>query len=470
MKKAKIICTIGPSSSNIGTLRSMIRNGMNVARLNFSHGTHADHQANIMNIRKAADATKTPIAILQDLQGIKLRIGTVKNGSITLRQKNMVTLCAGKGTSAPEVLFIDYRHLLRDVKKGDRVLLDDGMIHLLVKGMDSSCLRAQVIEGGALTARKGVNFPDSDLRISSFTKKDRMDLDFGLKAGIDFVAVSFVRSASDILKVKRHMSKRKSPLPVIAKIEKPEAVKNIDHILEVSDGIMVARGDLGVEMSTEQVPVIQKILIQKANDAGKVVITATQMLESMTEHLRPTRAEANDVAGAIIDGSDALMLSAETSKGRYPAESVDMMRRIIENIEDSPQFRKILSEDVSGGNDYPYAAAHAAVRAAADISARAIVAFTSSGYTARLVSKFRPATPIIAFTINDRVERQLGLAWGVTPLLIRPIQQTDQMIMEVERQLVRNGFARKGHSVVIIASSPLSISGKTNFIKLHKIS
>lgn len=469
MKKAKIICTIGPSSGNPLVLRSMIKKGMNVARLNFSHGTHADHQTMFRNIRKAAGALKTPIAVLQDLQGIKLRIGPVRNGAITLKQRSTITMCAGKGVSTSEVLYIDYRNLLRDIKKGDRVLLDDGLILLRVKEKDSSCIRAHVIEGGGLTARKGVNLPDTDLRLSSFTRKDRMDLDFGLKMGVDFVAVSFVREARDVMKVKRYMAKQKASLPVIAKIEKPEAVKNIDDILEVSDGIMVARGDLGVEMSTEQVPVIQKILIQKANDAGKVVITATQMLESMTEHRRPTRAEANDVAGAIIDGSDALMLSAETSKGKYPAESVEMMRRIIENIEDSPQFRKILSEDVSGGNDYPYATAHAAVRAAADISARAIVAFTNSGYTARLVSKFRPATPILAFTIDERVERQLSLAWGVTPLLIRPIEQTDHMIREVEHQLVRNGFARRGDSVVIIASSPLSISGKTNFVKLHKL-
>lgn len=442
---------------------------MDVARFNFSHGSHESQRAAISEVRKVASAMKKPVAILQDLQGIKLRIGDVEKGKITLRERSTIALREGSNPSTLDTLFVRSRNLLRDIKKGDRVLIDDGLIQLRITKKENSCLRAVVLDGGELTARKGVNLPDSNLHLSSFTTKDRRDLDFGIKMGVDYVAVSFVRTAGDILKVKRHMAKKKYTVPVIAKIEKPEAVDSIDDILDVADGIMIARGDLGVEMDPEQVPIIQKILIQKANDTGKMVITATQMLESMTEHLRPTRAEANDVASAILDGSDALMLSAETSSGRYPAQSVLMMRKIIERTEDSPQFHKILNEDVTGGNDYPYATAHAAVRAAADITAKAIIAFTSSGYTARLVSKFRPAVPIFAFTINDRVERQLSLVWGITPLLIQPVLHTDRMIEAVERQLVRRKYARKGDSVVIVASSPLSISGKTNFIKLHKI-
>ncbi len=469
MKRAKIVSTIGPSSGNEKIIMAMMKEGLDVARLNFSHGSHKDHKRYIEIIRKCSKRSRKPVAILQDLQGIKIRLGKVDDGEIVLKKGKDIYLYGGEGISTEGSLYIRYRGLVRDMKKHDRVLIDDGLVMLKVVGKDKGKLRARVVEGGTVSNNKGVNLPDTGIRLSSFTEKDRKDLNFGIRAGVDYVAVSFVRTSSDIKKVKDHIKKRKKYIPVIAKIEKPEALSNIDAIIKTADGIMIARGDLGVEMKAEEVPMIQKDLIRKANSAGKVVITATQMLESMTGHLRPTRAEVADVANAVIDGSDALMLSGETAAGKYPVQSVRMMRRIIEQTErdltvESPMTRKeVLKED------YPHAVADAAVGAAYDVKARAIVAFTHSGYTAGLVSKFRPGTPIIAFTTSENVQRNLSILWGVDPKIMKPLKHTDEMIVEVERFLLKNRIVKKGDTVVIVASSPLSISGKTNLMKLHKI-
>jgi len=469
MKRAKCVCTIGPASGRADILSSMIRNGMDVARLNFAHGAHEEHKKYIKMIRQQSLALNKPVAVLQDLQGIKIRIGKVENGRIRLKTGSTVMLRKGKGLSTPACLYIDYPGLVRDLRKGDRVLIDDGLKLLRVTGRNKDEVSARVIEGGEITDKKGVNLPDTELKLSSFTPKDRKDLDLGIRMGVDYVAVSFVRRAKDVQEVKDYIERKGAKIPVIAKIEKPEALDHIDAILSAADGIMIARGDLGVEMNTEDVPMIQKKLIRMANQAGKIVITATQMLESMTGHLRPTRAEVTDVANAVLDGSDALMLSAETSSGRYPRQAVKMMARIIRKTETSLAIKGAWAEQGTRKTDEPYAVADAAVRAAQDIKARAIVAFTHSGYTARLVSKFRPSVPILAFATNDRVQRRLSLYWGVTPLMMRPHRHTDDMISEVEKRLLEMGEVKKGDTVVIIASSPLSTSGRTNLMKLHRI-
>ncbi|HEW81522.1 MAG TPA: pyruvate kinase, partial [Nitrospirae bacterium] len=393
MKKAKIICTIGPSTSSKKMLVSLIKAGMDVARLNFSHGTHDEHSQYIRHIRELSLELNKPVMILQDLQGIKIRIGKVAGGAIRIKKRQKIALKPGNNISTEDKLFISYDALLKDLKKGQRILLDDGLIQLRVTEKKEGLVIATVKEGGTLTANKGVNLPDTAISLIPFTDKDRDDLEFGIKNGIDAVALSFVLSHRDIITVKEWMKKRNVYIPIIAKIEKPEALLHIDPILEAADGIMVARGDLGVEVPQDEIPVIQKDLIRKANEWRKPVITATQMLESMREHARPTRAEITDVANAVIDGSDSLMLSAETSTGKYPLAAVRIMRKIIETTEKkiiigniSPDFFNKTSEERLSN-----ALADAAVKAADDVGAKCITAFTRSGFTALLLSKFRPS-------------------------------------------------------------------------------
>ncbi len=464
-RKAKIICTIGPASANREIISSLIKNGMDVARLNFSHGDHAAHQKSIELIRDISGKYDKPVAILQDLQGVKIRAGRIEGGAIELKKGGKLLLMPGDGIGNQDRIFISYPALLKDVKKGDGILLDDGLIQLAVIGKAINALRTKVIEGGTLRDRKGVNFPGLKLSVRSFTAKDKEDLLFGIHMGIDYVAISFVREAGDIRKVRDLLKRKNQHVPIIAKIEKPEALDNIDEILSEADGIMIARGDLGVEMPPEEVPLIQKGLIEKANNKGKTVITATQMLESMTEHLRPTRAEATDVANAVLDGTDALMLSAETATGNYPVETVRMMDRIIRHTE----YMKAGAASYTRGNTYAEATADAACRAAEDIDAKVLVAFTQSGFTARLLSKFRPGVPIIAFAPDEKIRNRGCIYWGVTPKIMKLPATTDEMISEVERLLVKEHIVRKGDSIVITSSSPLSTQGKTNFMKLHRI-
>lgn len=443
----------------------MIRRGMDVARVNFSHGSHDSHRKIIDLVRDGSRKFGRPVAILQDLQGIKIRTGMLRGGSIELRKGRTVSLFPGSAVGDENALYVSYPYLLKDARTGDRILLDDGLIQMRVTGKTRKSLTVKVLEGGILKERKGVNVPGMKITQKPFTDKDRRDLAFGLKMHVDYVAVSFVRSSIDIEIVREWMSEKGRNIPIIAKIEKPEALLNIDAILEVSDGIMVARGDLGVEVAPEEVPLIQKDLIDLANRRGKIVITATQMLESMTSHLRPTRAETTDVANAVIDGTDALMLSAETSVGNYPDAAFRMMDRIIRHTERS---QKITSSYVRG-NSYAEALAEAACGASADIGARVLVAFTRSGFTARLVSKFRPSVPIIAFTSDRTVLTQLSFYWGVVPQYMKPLSTIDQMLREVEKVLMREKIVRNGDRIVLIASSPLSTKRKTNFMKLHQI-
>lgn len=469
MRKAKIVCTIGPASSSREIIRGLIQNGMDVARLNFSHGDHGAHKKILSIIRRESLTQKKMVSILQDLQGIKIRVGDIEGGSTMLETGEDVLIYPGIGISSRRYLFISYPALLKDVKEGDVILLDDGLIKLMVVDKNKKALRAKVVEGGLLRSKKGVNLPASKTSLPAFTEKDRNDLEFGIKIGVDYVAISFVRSAEDI-KIVIDWAKNKNLTlpPLIAKIEKPEAIENINEIMDIADGIMVARGDLGVEMPTEKVPIIQKMLIDLANKKGRLVITATQMLESMTQHTRPTRAEATDVANAVLDGTDALMLSAETALGKYPVEALKMMDTIICYTEES-LLSKIQSVYQVGAT-FPEAIADGACKTAHSTGAKAIVVFTHSGFTARLVSKIRPHMPIIAFTPDENVLRRLQLYWGVSVRLIRhkDVENIDTRFMsEIEKALIKEKLAERGSSIVFVASSPFL--GKPNIIRLYKI-
>ncbi|OHE55243.1 MAG: pyruvate kinase [Thermodesulfovibrio sp. RBG_19FT_COMBO_41_18] len=464
-RKAKIVCTIGPASAKREVISSLIKKGMDVARLNFSHGDHDTHKKAIEFIRDISRRYRRPVAILQDLQGVKIRVGLIEDGAVELKKGRTLLLIPGEGIGNQKQIFISYPALIKDAKKGDRILLDDGLIQLSVLGKTQNALKSRVVEGGLLKDRKGVNLPGVKISAVSFTGKDQKDLLFGIDMNVDYVAISFVRDASDIRKVKEWLKHRKQQIPLIAKIEKPEALHNIEEILSEADGIMVARGDLGVEIPPEEVPLIQKELIDEANKRGKIVITATQMLESMTEHLRPTRAETTDVANAVIDGTDALMLSAETATGKYPVEAVRMMDRIIRYTE---RMKETESSYIRG-DIFAEATADAACRAAEDINAKALVAFTQSGFTARLLSKFRPKVPIIALTPDERIKNRVCLYWGVTPKIMKLPKTTDEMIENVEESLLKERIVKKGDRIVITSSSPLSTHGKTNFMKLHRI-
>jgi len=474
MRRAKIVCTIGPVTSSEKQLEALITAGMDVARLNFSHGDHASHGEAIKRIRKVSEKLKKEVSILQDLQGIKIRVGRLKGEKVKLEKGTGLTILKGDEEGDGKRIFIDYPWLIDDAKVGDFILLDDGLMKLEVTKKDKNSLGATVIEGGILKEHKGVNLPHMKISAPFFTEKDKKDLEFGITMDVDYVALSFVRTVTDAKTVKKWLSKRGTQIPLIAKIEKEEAIHNIDGILEEVDGIMVARGDLGVEMPLEEVPMFQKMLIEKANTNGRIVITATQMLESMTRHSRPTRAESTDVANAVIDGTDALMLSGETSAGKYPIEAVRVMDRIISYTEtamptQSAAHKRQMDILKLEGFELPGAIAHAASRAAEETGARWIVAFTKSGFTARLISKFRPTTPIVALSPDERVVRQMPIYWGVIPYLVRHMENTDELVNEVESALVRSGQAKPGDRIVIVASLPPSISGKTNFMKIHEI-
>ncbi len=467
-RATKIICTIGPASSDERILREMISEGMDVARLNFSHGDYKFHRDIIRKIRRLSKELKRPVGILQDLQGIKLRIGEIKGGSVELKKGSKIELLPGTDTGNEKRIYISYRRLLEDLRPGEKVLLDDGLIELRIKERTKNSLIAEVVEGGLLSSKKGVNFPHSDLKEEAFTDKDKRDLEFGIKEGVDIVALSFVRDASDIKKAKAWLKKKKISIPIIAKIEKPEAVRNINQILEEVEGIMIARGDLGVEVPPEKVPIIQKELIKKANEMARLTITATQMLESMTHHTRPTRAEATDVANAILDGSDALMLSGETARGLYPVEALRMMKRIILYTESSSIEKVNIVPAYEYG--FPEAISQAACSISRNIKVKFIVAFTKTGFTARLISKFRPPVPVIAFTPDEGVLRRLCLYHGVRPMFMRRLNSTDEILREVERTLLRTGLARNGDTIVITGSLPPTFrEGKTNFLKIHRI-
>ncbi len=472
MPRTKIVCTIGPASDSEDVLRRMLDAGMDVARLNLSHGTHEEHARRFETLRRLAEGAKRPLAILLDLQGPKIRTGRLACGPVTLAPGRRVTLTTRDMPGSAELISTTYQGLPHDVKAGDRILLDDGLMELRVVAVRGQDVECEVVTGGVLGEHKGINLPGVDISEPSLTEKDREDLEFGLELGVDFIALSFVRRPEDILDLRRILHQRRVDIPVIAKIEKPEAVENLDEILDMSGGVMVARGDLAIETSPELVPMLQKRIIAHAKGARVPVITATQMLESMTQHPRPTRAEASDVANAILDGTDAIMLSAETAVGKYPVESVAMMARIADVAEKTPHVRRRLSPIPRGGPPvgvFANAAAFVAAETAENLHAKAIIAFTTSGSSARLVSQYRPEVPILAATTTETACRRSALYWGVTPINIPKVDSTDEMIQAADHTALQRGLVRPGDTIVIVAGTPVGSRGTTNLMKMHRV-
>ena len=466
-RKTKIVATIGPASSNPEVLKEMIKAGLNVTRLNFSHGKPEDHRSMVEIIRNLSREMNAVVGILQDLSGPKIRLGDIKDR--VLEKGSFIKLAPGN-IEVDESLPVNYQHLLEDVDIGEQVLLFDGKIDLKVTAKDDKYLTCQVITGGPISSHKGVNLPNSDLRIPAFTDKDRADLTVGLEAGVDFVAMSFVRSAKDLIPVREMIGRSGRPPLLIAKIEKPQAVENIEAILEVADGIMVARGDLGVEMPIEEVPVTQKKLIKAARHRGRIVITATQMLGSMTASPLPSRAEVTDVANAILDGTDAVMLSEETAVGSYPVEAVAMLNKVSRQTEPIMDNRAYLIENQCVLLDPTACAITRAVAILAeDLNSKAIVAATQGGSTARMVSHLRQPTPVIGLTSDPSTIRQLSISWGVIPALIQPCESIVLLEQLASEWLVRNGVAEKGDRVFLTCGLPLQTSGTTNLIKLLEV-
>jgi pyruvate kinase len=475
MRRAKIVCTLGPASTSQEMLEKLLDAGMDVARLNFSHGTHADHQAVLDRLRAASLKVRKAVGVLGDLQGPKIRTGKLEKGAIELIEGKELSITTDESVlGTQELVSTTYPHLAADVNAGDRILLDDGLLELKVLQTDKkSLIRTEVVHGGTLKNNKGINLPGVALRADALTAKDREDLLFGLKAGVDMVALSFVRTPEDIDMCRRAMQEAGRVVPIIAKLEKPEAIARLDSILEKADGVMVARGDLGVEIPPEEVPAIQKDIIRRANQRGLPVIVATQMLNSMIEHPRPTRAEASDVANAVMDNTDAVMLSGETASGEYPVESVQMMSRIVEAAESAMRqsFPRIGSgEPIKVPAEFPDVTCGVACRAAREAGCSLIVAFTLTGNTARLVSRYRPSVPIIAFSPNQEVRRRLSLLWGVMPRVLEPVQETEEMVRRVEEELLARGLAKRGERVVIVFGAPVGQAGKINSLRLHTIS
>lgn len=467
-RRAKIVCTLGPSTSSPKMIDRMVRAGMDVVRLNFSHGTHEQHKQCIERVRLASGQHKKPIAILADLQGPKIRTGRLENGRpVHLRFGQHFTITTRPVAGNSEGVSTSFRPLPVSVRRGDRILLCDGDIALRVLSTRGSDVVTQVENGGDLGEHKGINLPGVLLKIPSLTPKDREDLVFALRAGVNCVALSFVRTASDVQVAKKIIARAGKDTPVIAKLEKPEAIKNLDEILRAADGVMVARGDLGVEMSPEKVPVVQKQIITKARNALVPVITATQMLDSMEKNPRPTRAEASDVANAIFDGSDALMLSGETAAGHYPIESVVMMDRIIREAEasvnDQPRPARMTELQVHE------AIAEAICHAAEELHLRAIAVFTESGASARLVSKYRPRAPIIGLSPNQESRRRMSLLWGVYPRRIESYRDIDALAFAAEKRLVEEQFAKRGDIIGMIAGTPVGARGSTNMMRLIRV-
>ena len=474
MCRTKIVCTLGPATSAEATTRGLMQAGMNVARVNFSHGNRATHAQSIALIRRLATQEGQLVAIMADLQGPKLRIGGITAGKVELRKGDEFTLTTRPVHGSSGAVHFPHSEVVRDLSFGQRVLLDDGQIELQLLGKTGTDLVCRVVTGGTLGSHKGVNLPGAHLSISSLTEKDRQDALFAVEQGVDFVALSFVRHPTDVLELRRFLQTHDADLPIVAKIEKPEALQLFDDILEISDGVMVARGDLGVETPPEEVPFHQKEIIRAANCVGKPVITATQMLQSMIEHPYPTRAEASDVANAILDGTDAVMLSGETAVGAYPVRTVRTMRTIAANAEEHlPQDRWTQlapsRADTEPHHPTTEAISQATVEVALAVGAGAIVTSTMSGTTARMVARHRPSMPVIAATPNPRTLLRLALVWGVQPVLVEGFEHTDEMIQSTVEAACKLGIVSWGDAIVITAGIPFGGSGKTNFLKVHTV-
>jgi len=473
-RRAKIICTIGPACNSEAAMRDLLRLGMDIARLNFSHGTHEDHAHNIHRLRRAAEREGRTLCILQDLQGPKIRTGPLeRHEPVLLKTGSVVTITPQNVPGTATRISTTFPDLARELTAGARILLSDGLIELRVRAVHSKArgkdVLCDVLNGGMLGEHKGINLPGIALSIPALTKKDRKDLEFGLKHGVDAVAISFVRTAADVSMVKQIIAKHSSDVPVIAKLEKPQAIDHLEEIFEAADGVMVARGDLGVEMAPEKVPVIQKHVIRRASAWRKPVITATQMLESMIENPRPTRAEASDVANAIFDGTDAVMLSAETASGQYPRESVSIMARIVIeaecNMGDFVQFRRRREHR---GLSVAETICESIAHSAEDLPMGAIAVFTETGNTVRMISKYRPRVAIYGFTHSLPVVQRMNLYWGVHPVHCRQAHSAEQMVTMAEQDLVRRSLLKPGDVLGVVAGTRQA-SGSTNLMRLHVV-
>ncbi|RRQ27679.1 pyruvate kinase [Rhodococcus sp. Eu-32] len=465
-RRTKIVCTLGPATATSDRIRELVESGMDVARLNFSHGDHPDHQANYERVRAASNATGKAVGILADLQGPKIRLGRFAEGKTTWANGELVRITVEECEGTHDRVSTTYKELAQDAKEGDRLLVDDGKVGLVVTGVEGNDVLCRVTEGGPVSNNKGVSLPGMNVSVPALSEKDIADLEFALGLGVDFIALSFVRSPADVELVHAVMDRVGRRVPVIAKLEKPEAVDNLEAIVLAFDAIMVARGDLGVELPLEQVPLVQKRAIQIARANAKPVIVATQMLESMIENSRPTRAEASDVANAVLDGTDAVMLSGETSVGKYVMETVRTMARIVETVESE-------GEPVPPLTHVPRTKRGVISYAARDIGerldAKALVAFTQSGDTVRRLARLHTSLPLLAFTSIPEVRSQLALSWGTETFLVPEVATTDAMVIEVDKALLELGRYSKGDQVVIVAGAPPGTVGSTNLIHVHRI-
>lgn len=470
LRKTKIVCTIGPASEQVETLKSMIHSGMNVARLNFSHGNHQEHGERIKHIRQASKETGKTVAILLDTKGPEIRTGKLRVPEVELKQGEKIILTSEEWLGDEHKISVSYTGLSEDVHPESVILIDDGLIGLKVDKINGNEIMCTILNGGTLKDRKGVNVPGVKINLPGITEKDAEDILFAIKNDLDFIAASFVRKASDVLEIREILERNQTDIQIISKIENQEGVDNIDEIIQASDGIMVARGDLGVEIPAEEVPLVQKMIIEKCNLVGKPVITATQMLDSMQRNPRPTRAEASDVANAIFDGTDAIMLSGETASGKYPIESVVTMARIALRTEEALNEKEI-SDHGKGIRQTTVtdAISQAVANTAIDLQVNAILTPTESGQTARLVSKYRPKAPIIAVTPHEKVIKKLSLTWGVYSILGKQVNSTDEMLMSAVDGALASEYIKHGDLVVITAGVPVGTTGTTNLMKVHLV-
>ena len=463
IKKTKIVCTLGPASENEETLRELIKNGLNVCRLNFSHGSHEEHKGRMDLVKKLREELNMPTAILLDTKGPEIRTGKFDVPEVFLEEGQTFTITMKDVIGDKERCTVSYKGLANDVKPGDTILIDDGLVGLTVKEVNNDDIVCEVQNSGIVKNHKGVNVPGVKVNLPAITEKDRSDIEFGIEQGIDFIAASFVRKVSDVLAIREILEENNAEhIKIISKIENQEGVENLDEIIEVSDGIMVARGDLGVEIPTEEIPVVQKLMIKKCNEAGKPVITATQMLDSMIRNPRPTRAEVTDVANAIYDGTDAIMLSGETAAGKYPVEAVKTMATIAKRAEETMRNRR---DKINKSKNVTDAISYATCTTAMDLEAKAILSSTASGHTARMVSKFRPDCPIVATTSNESVRRHLALTWGVLPLMREKSANIDQVIVNSIEAAKTSNYVSKDDVVVITAGG----GETTNLIKVETV-
>lgn len=472
MKKTKIVCTIGPASNTKEVIKKLMEAGMNASRHNFSHGTHETHKENMDMVKEVRKELNKNIAIILDTKGPEIRTGDFNVDKVELKEGSKFTIyCREEILGDESKCYVTYDNLCEDVKPGDSILIDDGLVGLKVESVEGNKINCVVTNSGVVSNHKGINVPGVSIKLPSLTEKDISDLKFGVEQGVDMIAASFVRTAEDVLTIRETLNRfGGEDVLIFSKIENREGVDNIDRIIKFSDGIMVARGDLGVEIPTEEVPIVQKMIIEKCNVAGKPVITATQMLDSMIRNPRPTRAEASDVANAILDGTDAIMLSGETANGKYPIEAVNTMARIAEKTENSIDYNKALSRKKNGKKvTVPDAISLATCTTAKELNATAIITATQSGHSARIVSKHRPECPIIAVTPYESVARKLALNWGVYVICSEKVETTDELIIKSAEKSFEEGFVKKGDLVVIAAGIPVNYVGSTNMLKVHII-